>query len=138
MNIYFFEDISIGLVHEFTVKIDEEKQNLFYDLSGDVNPLHCSEEHAINCGFKGRVVYGMLTASFYSTLVGVYLPGERCLLHEVNTKFIKPVYVNDTLDIKGQVVEKNDTFKLLVIKAEIRNQHDECVARAKIKVGVLE
>ena len=39
----------------------------------------------------------MLGASFFSTLAGVYLPGEHCLLHGVECKFAKPIFIGDTL-----------------------------------------
>ena len=80
----------------------------------------------------------MLTASYYSTLAGVYLPGENSLIHGVDAKFLKPVFVGDTLTVEGKVSEKNDTYKLLIIKASIRNQDGEKVSRATIRVGVLE
>ena len=80
----------------------------------------------------------MLTASFLSTLVGVYLPGERSLIHSVETKFTKPVYIGDVLNVCGEVVEINDTVKQIVLKVEIRNQYEEKVLRGKMKVGFLD
>jgi acyl dehydratase len=78
----------------------------------------------------------MLTASFYSTLVGTLLPGEKCLLHETEIMFRKPVYIGEVLQISGECVEKNDLFKILTIKAQIRNNNNELVSTAKLKVGV--
>ena len=71
----------------------------FRDITSDVNPLHNDEAYAKERGYGGRVVFGMLCAGFYSTLAGVYLPGEHCLLHEVETKFKKPVFIGDTLTV---------------------------------------
>ena len=48
------------------------------------------------------------------------------------------MFVGDTLTVEGKVSEKNDTYKLLIIKASIRNQDGEKVSRATIRVGVLE
>ncbi|SCP96712.1 MaoC/PaaZ C-terminal domain-containing protein [Anaerobium acetethylicum] len=136
MNAFSYDEILIGHAYEFTADIRDEEQNMFCRLSGDVNPLHRDREFAVGRGFKDRVVYGMLTASYYSTLVGVFLPGERCLIHEMELKFTKPVYINDTLTIRGEVTEKNDTFQLLTIKATIRNQLGLTVSKAKIRVSV--
>ena len=72
----------------------------------------------------------MLTASFLSTLAGVYLP--------VETKFTKPVYIGDLLNISGEVTEINDTVNQIVLKVEIRNQNEEKVLRGKMKVGFLD
>ena len=83
-------------------------------------------------------MYGMLTYSFYSTLAGVYLPGRNCLLHSVETKLLKPVFVGDFLTVVGRVEEKEELFHQLKIKAEIWNQKGEKVSRAIIKAGVIQ
>lgn len=95
-----------------------------------------SEEYAAGRGFPGRVVYGMLGASFFSTLAGVYLPGEHCLLHSVESKFAKPIFIGDTLTITGKVDEVNDVFGEITIKATITNQDGKKVTRGVIKAGV--
>lgn len=135
MEYFTYDDISVGQSFSFEKTITEEKMNLFLQLSGDNNPLHCSKEYAIQNNFNSRVVYGMLTSSFYSTLVGVYLPGENCILQEIDIKFHNPLYINEKIKIFGEVVKKDDTFKRLEIKASIRTE-DKLISKAKIKVGV--
>ena len=66
-----------------------------------------------------------------------YLPGRWSLIHSVEAKFLRPVCPGDELTVAGTVREKNDTFRLLTIKAEIRNQKGEKVSGARMKVGVL-
>ena len=80
----------------------------------------------------------MLTASFLSTLAGVYLPGEKSLIHSIETKFIKPVFVGDKLTILGEVSSKNDLFSVIEMKITIRNQDNIKVLRGNMKVGVLD
>lgn len=109
----------------------------FFKISGDNNPLHTNRDYAQNYGFPSEVAYGMLTASFYSTLVGVYLPGKYCILHGMDIQFSKPVFVSDELLISGVVSSINQTFQQLEIKASIYNQDNIKVSRAKIKVGVM-
>lgn len=78
----------------------------------------------------------MCTASFYSTLVGVYLPGKKCLFHECNIQWIRPVYIEDELTICGKVAEIDLRFRRIIIKSYIENQHGEKVSRAKLAVGL--
>ena len=132
INEYTFDDIQIGMTEEFEVTITTKMMDSFKMMTGDINPLHCNREYAISKGYSDRVVYGMLTSSFYSTLVGVYLPGKHCLLHSVESKLVKPVYIGDTLNITGTVKEKHDVFKRITIKSIIRNQNSEIVSKAKI------
>ena len=136
MNEFEFEDLSIGQTAEFTVTIEEEMLELLKKLSGDVNPLHCDREYAVSMGYSDRVVYGMLTASFYSTLAGVYLHGKNCLLYEVSSSFNKPVFIGDLLTVRGEIKELNDTFRFALIKAVITNRKGEKVSKATIKAGV--
>lgn len=138
INNYGYSDINIGLTEGFCVEITKELQDQFLKLSGDYNPLHLDDEFAINKKFNSKVVYGMLIASFLSKLVGVYIPGEKCLLHSIDIKFVKPVYIGDIIKIQGTVVEKNDTFKQLKIKATVKNLEEHRVCKAIIKVGVLD
>ncbi len=136
MNEYTISDITVGTKASFTEEITEQKLSLFLSLTGDNNPLHCDSEHAKQKGYKDRVVYGMLAASLYSTLAGVYLPGKHCLLQEVSTKFRKPVFVGDTLTVSGIVSHVSEAVGRITIKAETRNQNGEKVNSATIEAGV--
>nr|MCR5590424.1 MaoC family dehydratase N-terminal domain-containing protein [Lachnospiraceae bacterium] len=110
MNEYTYEEISIGQKESFSVTVTEEMLEKFRDITGDINPLHNDEEYAVSKGHPKKVAYGMLTASFLSTLAGVYLPGRRSLIHEVSVKFSKPVYPGDVLTIEGEVEGKTDAY----------------------------
>ncbi len=136
MNRYRLEEMHEGLSAEFTYEVSEESMALFCRLTGDVSPIHMDAAYAEKRGQPGRVVYGMLGASLFSTLAGVYLPGENCLLHSVEAKFAKPVFVGDSLTVSGRVQEVNQTFREVTIKAVITNQHGQRVTRGLIKAGV--
>ena len=136
MNHYTLAEMTPGLTEEFTVTVTEEMMDAFCAITGDVSPIHMDAEYAKGRGYADRVVYGMLGASFFSTLAGVYLPGEHCLLHSVEAKFAKPVFVGDTLTVTGKVTEVNDTFGEITVKAVIENQNGQKVTRGLIKAGV--
>lgn len=138
MNHYSFDMIEIGTTESFQAHISEESMLHFYEIVKDENPLHNQTDYAKRKGYKDRVVYGMLTASYLSTLAGVYLPGENSLIQSVETKMIKPVYVGDSLKITGKVVEKSKSLPIIVVSAIIKNQDDEVVMRGKIQIGVSE
>ena len=137
MNEYAFSDIQVGMEAGFCVTVTQEMMDAFRTLSGDENPMHTDASFARENGFGGVVVYGLLVSSFYSRLAGMYLPGKYCLLQEVSTQFAKPVFVGDSLSVRGTVVEKSESVRQVVIKAEIRNQDGSKVNRAKIKAGMV-
>lgn len=138
MNNYSFEDIKVGMEESFTISVTPEMMENFKQITGDVNPLHMDEAYAKEKGYLGKVAYGMLTASFLSTLAGVYLPGEKSLIHSVETKFVKPVYLGDILTVSGKVTELQEVFSVFTMKVEIHNQNSEKVLRGKMKIGVLK
>ncbi|MDD1795374.1 MaoC family dehydratase [Enterovibrio makurazakiensis] len=138
MKQYGIDDIDVGLKHQFSTDITEEKLNAFTLVSGDINPLHTNAEHAKRRGHPDVVVYGMMTASLYSTLVGVYLPGENALLQDIQTRFSRPVFVGDVLTVVGEVVDVHTLLKRIEIKAVIRNQHGQVVSKARIHSGIDE
>ncbi len=138
MNEYRFEDLKVGQEEYFTVTVTEEMMQQFLDLSGDSNPLHIDGEFAQEQGYQDKVVYGLLTTSFISRLVGVLLPGKFCLLQGIDVKYTRPVYVGDILIVKGIVDELHPSVQRAEIKIEIINQDEKKVVKGKAEVGFLK
>ena len=138
MNSYKFVDINVGLEESISVRVNSEKQDKFLKISGDINPLHTDAEYSKSKGFSDRIVYGMLTSSFFSTLVGVYLPGKYSILQGIDIQFYEPVFIDDILTITGKVSYINEAYKQLEIKAVIINQDNKKVSKATITVGVMD
>ena len=142
MNDYRFSDIEVGMEASFSKTVTIEMENSFRELSGDENPLHKDDEFAkdISDGkFQSHAAFGMLTASLYSTMAGMYLPGKFSLIHSFNElSFLNPVFVGDDLTVTGKVVDKVDDLRLIVLKVSIRNQEKKVVSRAKMKVLVMK
>ena len=137
MNTYTYEEIEKGHIEKFDITVTSELLDRFLEITGDSNPMHVDAEYAKAKGYKDRICYGMLTSSFLSTLAGMYLPGERSLIHSVETIFKNPVYVGDRLTISGEVADKNDNFKVLDVKVQIVNQDGKKVVRGKMQIGVI-
>lgn len=138
MNSFTFDEIKIGEKASFTHVITDDMMKKFFEISGDNNPLHVNLEYAREKKFPSCVAYGMLTSSLYSTLAGVYLPGERCLLRKVHSDFHNPAFVGDIMCIEGTVVEKHESTRTLKIKAVIRNQDGKRISKALIEAGVFD
>lgn len=142
MNEYMLSEIDIGMEASFTKAVTVEMENSFREISGDDNLLHKDDEFAKNISngkFKSHVAFGMLTASLYSTLAGMYLPGKYSLIHSFDElSFMNPVFVGDELEVNGKVIDKNDDLRLIFLKAVIKNQDKKVVSRAKLKVLVMK
>lgn len=64
MNHYTLAEMTPGLTEEFTVTVTPEMMDAFRAITGDVSPIHIDADYAKGRGYPGRVVYGMLGASF--------------------------------------------------------------------------
>ena len=139
MNKYTFEDIEIGHEESFLFELDKEKMDQFLFITNDINPLHNDIEYVKKHGYSEKVVFGMLTASGLSTLAGVYLPGEKSLIHSVEVKFVKPVFLSTCpLTITGKVISKDERFSTIDVKFVISNKLGEKVSRGNMKIGIIE
>ncbi len=138
VNEYCWGDLKVGLRQEFEVSITNIMMLHFLRDAGDCNPLHVNELYARSNGFRSRVVYGLLTSSFYSTLAGVYLPGKRCLLHGIDVSFSGPAYVGDQLTVDGEITHLNDAYRRIEMRAKIVNAGGEVISKAKIRAGLLD
>ena len=140
MNDYTFADILVGQTASFARTITQEMEDSFREITGDENPLHKDDNFAKETGkgkFERHVAFGMLTASLYSTMAGMYLPGKYSLIHSFDEiSFPKPVFAGDILTVTGEVVEKTEGLNLLMLKVVIRNQNNKIVSKAKMKVLV--
>lgn len=136
MKHYTLSRLLPGITEAFTHTVTEADMDLFYRLTGDDSPIHRSDGYAESRGFSGRVVYGMLCAGFVSTLAGVYLPGEHCLLHSLEVTFAKPVYLGNELTVRGTVTEVNETFRQITVKFSISNEAGVRVCRGSYKAGL--
>ena len=120
----------------------EEMEDSFRVITGDENPLHKEDDFALEISggnFKGHAAFGMLTASFYSTVAGMYLPGKYSLIHSFDEiSFMKPVFVGDELTVNAEVIDKDEALKMIRLKIIIKNQDNKKVSRAKMKVLVMK
>ena len=129
-----FDEIPIGYEALLRRTITEKDVQTFAELTGDTNPLHMDAGFASETRFKKRVVHGMLTASFISTVVGMQLPGPGALYLSQVLNFKKPVMIDDIIQVKASVVQKVASFQMLVLDIAVTNQKSENVLKGTAKV----
>ena len=135
-NDYDINELPVGLetVAFWTVKTRDV--NEFINLSGDKNPLHIDEDYAIQNGFDTTVVHGFLICAKISGLIGMVLPGRRCLLVSEELEFPNPVYVNDHVEIRAQIKGKHNDLELVKLKVMVK-KGSITVARGNITCKIL-
>lgn len=98
------ESISIGMRISYSQTITDSDIKCFAGLSGDHNPVHIDEQFAVKSRFGKRIAHGLISASFFSQLFGTKLPGPGCVYTAQNLKFLKPVFIDDTVTATIEVI----------------------------------
>jgi 3-hydroxybutyryl-CoA dehydratase len=114
-----YQDVRVGDIYEFEREITGTDVYDFAELTGDFNPLHTDKTYGEKSKLGKNIVHGMLVGSLFSTLIGMYCPGEKSLYLSQTLNFRQPVFPNDKVKVKGEVVGKNDSVKIVTIKTEI-------------------
>ena len=133
-----FEQINVGDEAEITHIITAEDVDSFVKLTGDNNPLHVDDDYAAKTSFKKRVVHGMLTASFISTMIGTKLPGNGALWYEQQIRFLGPVRVGEKIRVWVKVLHKSYSQRILVLDTVVFNEADHRVIEGQAKVKVVQ
>ena len=108
----------------------------FAGLSGDYNQIHVDAAYSAKAPFGQRVAHGLLVTSIASGLAmqtGV-MEGTVLAFREINEwKFIKPVFIGDTVYVVLEVKETKDLRRIgggsVTIEVSVINQKDEVVMK---------
>ena len=131
------EDFEPGQHASFTKTFTEEDVRRFIEITGDVNPLHVDDSFAAGTQFGRRVIHGMLSASIFSTMVGMLLPGAGAIYRSQTLRFLLPVYVGDTVTAHFVVRSVDRARHRLEIDAWIENEAGQRVIEGVCEAGLL-
>ena len=128
---------SVGERASFVREITCKEIALFASLSGDRNQLHTDESYAATTPYKKPIAHGLLVAAPISTLAGHLLPGKRCLLLEVRSRFVRPVFPGDRLMYQGTITRISPATGVLKVQVEVTNQEGAVVLKGTYDGQVL-
>ena len=129
-------NFAVGQQAFITKKISDADVKIFSEISMDDNPIHLNEEYAGNSFFKRRIVHGFLTASLISAVLGTKLPGPGSIYLSQTLRFVKPVFIDDTITAKVTVTEFNTEKGKLFLSTECLNQLDEVVISGEAVIKI--
>ena len=133
----YFEEFEVGQRIISTGRtVTESDVVSFAGVSGDYNQIHTDAEFSTNAPFGQRVAHGLLCLSIASGLAmrtGV-LEGTVMAFREINEwKFIKPVFLGDTIHVEMEVTETKAISRIgggsVVISIVLMNQRQETVMK---------
>jgi 3-hydroxybutyryl-CoA dehydratase len=141
----YFEEFEVGWnIVTSGRTITESDIVAFAGLSGDYNQIHTDAEFSKKTPYGQRVAHGLLGLSIASGLAmrtGV-LEGTVLAFREINEwKFIKPVFIGDSVHVEMKVKETKALPRIgagsILIVVELQNQDNETVMKGEWTVLVL-
>lgn len=140
---YWFEDVPVGFAYRTSARtITEADVVAFAALTGDFNRAHVDVEFAKAAAFGQRIAHGLLVVAVMSglntrTIVNQLLEPSQLALLGIDTRFLLPTFLGDTIHAEIEVVEARPTSKpgrgVVTFRRNGVNQRGEtvveCIAR---------
>jgi len=131
----FFEDLKVGQVFPTPARTVTEADVVnFAGVSGDFNPIHTDEEFARGTPFGRRVAHGLLILAMLTGLrlrTGVFEGTLIAWLEIRSYRFLKPIFVGDSIRGETEIAEKRNTSSpdrgVVIQKIRVFNQRGELV-----------
>jgi 3-hydroxybutyryl-CoA dehydratase len=123
----------IGDKAEMTKTFSDRDLIDYVRATNDSNPIHCNDEHTAT-RFKGKIVHGMLVGGLISAVLGTKMPGHGTIYVSQNMKFIKPVYVDESITARAEITAIDENRKRLFIATTCFNQKGELVLNGEAVV----
>jgi acyl dehydratase len=108
-----FAELSVGMKARRTKKISGSDVRDFARISGDRNPIHLDEAAAAQTPFKKPVVYGILSTSLISAILGNDLPGSGTIYLGQEVKFLGPVFYDEEVTAEVEITELRPGKKIV-------------------------
>ena len=116
---------AIGDFAERSKTVGVRDIELFTEITGDRNPLHYDKAAARGSLFGGLIVQGGVTSGILNAVVAEDLPGPGTVFLGTELKFVKAVYVGDTITGRVEVTSVRPDKPICTLAVSVRNQKDE-------------
>src|SRR5215471_19927083 len=130
-TIKYLEDFQVGETFQLPAKTMTHAHFLFFaGMTRDNHPIHYDDAYAKTTRFGKRVAHGLLltalTAVGASTLSSL-LEGSIVAFVEQSARFLKPVFIGDTITPELEVSEvlPKTNVGLLRLRTRVKNQRGE-------------
>jgi acyl dehydratase len=134
---YYFEEFEVGQeIVTVGRTVTESDIFGFAGLTGDYNQIHTDAEFSQTTPFGQRIAHGLLLLSIamgLSVRTG-FVEGTVLAFREItNWKFIKPVFIGDTVHAELKVVALKAMSRIgggsVTIEVSVKNQDDDIVMK---------
>lgn len=120
-------EVQVGDTAWMSKRVSDGDVRTFAEISGDRNPVHLDEAYAVNTFFKQRIAHGALSGALISAVLGMLLPGPGSIYLSQSLDFKAPVYIDDEITAKVEVIAYRPDKRITTLKTEVFNQDNKLV-----------
>lgn len=133
-----YSDLYVGQSASISRRFTTQDVKTFSDMCMDKNPVHLDEEYAKNSFFGNRIVYGYLTASLFSGVIGSILPGTGSIYLNQDMNFRKPVYHGELITATCTITHLREDKPIATLETICRNEKGEVVVDGTALIKLYE
>lgn len=141
----WFEDAQLGTRFTTTTRTLTETDLVnFAGVSGDFNKVHMDEHAMADTDFGHRIMHGLLVFSIANGLrsqTGVFDDSIYAFAEVRSWKFLKPVYIGETIHAVTEIVDRRETSKpgrgIIVQQVDVINQDGVTVQSGELVAMML-
>lgn len=119
-------------------KFTKEEVLSFSKLTSDDNPIHFDEEYASNTRFQRTIVQGPMVVSLIGGILGSQLPGPGTIYISQETKFLKPVFIDEFVTAQVEVVKIREDKPVVTLRNWVEKDNGEIVIEGESVILFLE
>lgn len=130
--------LTLGQKFQLIKTFSEDEVLFFSKLSKDENPIHFDEEYAADSIFKQRIVQGPFVMSLIGGVLGSNLPGPGTIYLSQSTRFLKPVYIGDTINVNVEVVKVRNDKPIITLRTWVEKNDNQLVIEGEAVIMFLK
>ncbi|MFZ3407190.1 MaoC family dehydratase [Vibrio chagasii] len=115
----------IGQTATIEKTLDKPTVEAFASVSEDYNPIHLDEDFAKTTQFERPIIHGMLASSLISGLLASKVPGAGSIYLGQSLKFLRPIFVGETVTAKVEVISVREDKPIAVISTQVLSTNGE-------------
>jgi len=125
--------VEVGRTATFSKTVSESDVYLFAGITGDLSPNHVNKAYMEKSSYGRLMAHGALMIGYMSTASTLAIADTRdadetpVSLGYDRIRFLKPVFLGDTITVTYRIDEVNPETKRSTAKIQITNQDGELV-----------
>ncbi|MHC9532465.1 MaoC/PaaZ C-terminal domain-containing protein [Dellaglioa sp. BT-FLS60] len=107
---------------------------IYLGLTNDTNPLYTQKDYVERADFETILAPPVLVIGIITSSISKLFPGPGSQIVNISTNFILPIYQNQNITFKFEIIRVDEMKEVITISVEAANKENERVLDALIMV----